>query len=589
MAGQLPTAKVYVANGRRVRLTAVPGLHATRVQAGDGAHAETAAYYTAPGEGEAIRFAVPGEDLVISGVYSADDAPGAGNGVALSHLASEGNGNGNGSSADTNGGARRWPVFRLGRDHLAVAGSRVIVGLAKGDAPARRLLAPALARLVGGAGYEIEPMFGTLVRVRIDPDADPFDVSAVLRRLPGVAFAEPDLVTLYSPLHPIDPGGPPPAPGAPRPRGAPGTRSPGAVMLTALAARPPAPNGGARLAAAVAANGGGGPPAERQPVLRTIRADEARSRLNGGLRKVVVAVLDGLVDAQHPDLERAITEMVDVLGPGGGTDAVGHATACAGLAAALPANGAGVRGVAAGCRLLPVRFARPTSDVLTSVSGAVGDAAQAIEKAWRRGAWVISLSWVFTPSDAIATAIERARTLGREGKGCVVVAAVGNDGGRVHFPANLSGVVAVGACNDRDEPKMRNSSDRQPDWSSCAGPEVWVAAPGVANFTTDVRGPGGLNHAETPEGDYFAEFRGTSSSTPLVAGAAALVLAANPSLTEAQVREVLRDHAQKVTTVPFDEHGHHARMGFGRVDVAAAVDAALAMARPGGEARCPQH
>jgi subtilisin family serine protease len=106
----------------------------------------------------------------------------------------------------------------------------------------------------------------------------------------------------------------------------------------------------------------------------------------------------------------------------------------------------------------------------------------------------------------------------------------------------------------------------------------------VENLTTDVSGPGGYRSG--PDGDYVPNFRGTSSSTPIVAGAAALVLSANPCLTEEQVRQILCSTAFKKTkTVPFVD-GHNERMGFGRVDVLAAVNEALKMRAAGGAVPC---
>ena len=96
-----------------------------------------------------------------------------------------------------------------------------------------------------------------------------------------------------------------------------------------------------------------------------------------------------------------------------------------------------------------------------------------------------------------------------------------------------------------------------------------VAAPGVHNLTTDISGTKGYNKEHN-----YTDFNGTSSSTPIVAGIAGLMLSANPLLTEKEVRNIIKQTADKVGHVPYDR-GHNHRMGFGRVNALKAVNAAL--------------
>lgn len=80
-------------------------------------------------------------------------------------------------------------------------------------------------------------------------------------------------------------------------------------------------------------------------------------------------------------------------------------------------------------------------------------------------------------------------------------------------------------------------------------------------------------------GAYCDDFGGTSSATPLVAGCAALVLSANASLSWEGVRHVLTSTAEKIDTNGRYTRGYSLRYGCGRVNAAAAVDAALARPR----------
>jgi hypothetical protein len=96
--------------------------------------------------------------------------------------------------------------------------------------------------------------------------------------------------------------------------------------------------------------------------------------------------------------------------------------------------------------------------------------------------------------------------------------------------------------------------------------------------------------------DHRNNFGGTSSATPLCAGAAALVLSANPALTYIEARQILRDTAVKFDLANVDPVGQwldangnpsvtsgqppvkSGWYGYGRVNVGAAVDAAITFA-----------
>ncbi|PSN75862.1 peptidase S8, partial [filamentous cyanobacterium CCP4] len=82
--------------------------------------------------------------------------------------------------------------------------------------------------------------------------------------------------------------------------------------------------------------------------------------------------------------------------------------------------------------------------------------------------------------------------------------------------------------------------------------------------------------------DYTNVFGGTSSSCPVVAGVAGLMLSVNPNLTARQVREILQATADKIvdrTSDPqlglqygtYNANGHSQWFGYGKVNAAAAV------------------
>jgi thermitase len=263
-----------------------------------------------------------------------------------------------------------------------------------------------------------------------------------------------------------------------------------------------------------------------------------------------VAVLDDGVDVTHPDLESIVGEQFDSFA---GEQPCPlphdrHGTGCAGLAAATPAAD-GMKGVASGATLLPVRVnftSTPGGDLVTSSSRI----RRGIEWAVAHNADVLCLSWSTEPSLSVRLALETAAKSGRKGKGCVVVCAAGNDGGRVAFPALLDSVIAV-AGTDANQALKRGS-----DWSSNFGPEVDVAAPGTQTFTTSMQGG-------------YQCVGGTSGAAAMVGGAAALCLRLNSALTAKEVRDLLIATSDLLPAGPAAPNG---KLKF--VDVEAAVKAA---------------
>jgi subtilisin-like proprotein convertase family protein len=247
----------------------------------------------------------------------------------------------------------------------------------------------------------------------------------------------------------------------------------------------------------------------------------------------------------------------------------GHGTACAGLAAATHNNDLGIKGIGGGCSIQAIRIAYSPSKGANWVTRNSW-IARAIDWSWRNGASVLSNSWGGgAPSTAITNAFERARTLGRQGKGCVLVVAAGNAAGPVDFPGELDTVLTVSASNEFDEFKTKTSRDGETWWGSNFGPPVDLAAPGVHNLTTDISGSDGYTS------NNYTDFNGTSSATPIVAGAAALLLSAEPDLTELEVRNRLKETADKVGAQPY-QNGRNDQFGSGRLNVFAALQTSQA-------------
>ncbi len=252
---------------------------------------------------------------------------------------------------------------------------------------------------------------------------------------------------------------------------------------------------------------------------------------------LVIAILDSGIDPTHPDLAGQLVPGWNFWDDNADThDVFGHGTEVAGVAAATTDNGTGIAGAAWGCALMPVR--------VTNLQGyaSVFSILQGVTWAVDQGARVINLSFEgIHSSAALASAFAYARS-----HGCLVVAAAGN-GGTYDASPDQPDLLSVAATD---------AGDRNPSWASY-GPYVDLAAPGVAIHTT-ARGGG------------TAAVSGTSFSSPLVAGIAALVLSAAPDLTPAETTSLLESTARDLGDPGSDDH-----FGAGLVDAAAAVTAAL--------------
>ncbi|MEG4859252.1 S8 family serine peptidase [Microcoleus sp. K1-B6] len=258
---------------------------------------------------------------------------------------------------------------------------------------------------------------------------------------------------------------------------------------------------------------------------------------------IVVAVIDTGVDYTHPDLDDNIWQNTGEIAENGidddgngyvddirGWDFVasdnnpmdldldGHGTHIAGAIAA-ERNDFGITGVAPNAKIMPVR-------VLPALgSGNPNNVATGIRYAADNGANVINLSLgnEFVPSNVINNAIEYANN-----KGSLVVMAAGNLGvEQPAYPARNADRwgIAVGSID------INGSMDYD---SNRAGSTAldYLVAPGVDIYST------------TPYSTYDT-LTGTSMATPHVAGVAALVLNANPTLTPAQVEYILTTTANR--------------------------------------------
>ncbi|MCC5598206.1 S8 family peptidase [Nostoc favosum] len=257
---------------------------------------------------------------------------------------------------------------------------------------------------------------------------------------------------------------------------------------------------------------------------------------------VVVAVLDTGVDYNHEDLKNNIwTNTKEIAGNGidddgnsyvddnygwnfsdknnNTLDNNGHGTHVSGTIAGEN-NNYGVTGIAYNAKIMPVKVLNESG------SGSYSSISKGIRYAVDNGANVINLSLGGASSNrTLESAIDYASS-----KGVIVVMAAGNDGdSSPDYPARYAykSGIAVGAVDKNNN--LADFSNR-----SGANEISYVTAPGVKVYSSVAN-------------NQYATYSGTSMAAPHVAGVVALMLSANPNLTDAQVRQIVAETAGNST------------------------------------------
>lgn len=274
---------------------------------------------------------------------------------------------------------------------------------------------------------------------------------------------------------------------------------------------------------------------------------------------ITVAVIDTGIEAKHPDLVNNVLPGLDVAQGGSGNgwgDTDGHGTGMAGLIAAHghgSNNGDGVLGIAPKAKIFPIR-----AQINAGGAGVPADVVngqmlyRALEEAINRGAKVVSISMKIPSGDQ---AVEIQRLIERSN--IVVVAAAGNTDAvnLLAAPANFLGVLAIGAVDQSGNIAKVSVQD----------PRIALSAPGV-----DIVSSGRIN---PQTGNQYRKGTGTSPSTAIVAGAAALLWSKNPQWTKQDVIRQL-----EATATDKGAPGQDEAYGFGIVDPLKALTTPLVAA-----------
>lgn len=300
--------------------------------------------------------------------------------------------------------------------------------------------------------------------------------------------------------------------------------------------------------------------------LPMINACEAWAYTKGN-RSIRVAIVDEGVDIHHPEFSNVsfihpydCYRNQEVLSTYGA-----HGTFIAGILAANH-NSQRIAGVAPNITIIPISHIQDVDS--TSCMGE--ELASGISYAVSHGADIINCSWGDKGglyyddlhNVLLEDALSQALTLGREGKGCIVVFASGNEGDNglpIDYPGSvMPEFLVVGSAR---------SDGRRAYHTSYMGDKLDVLAPGQDIMSTVLN-----NKYET----HF----GTSLAAPHVSGIAALILSINPDLTQKEVVNIIESTTQKVGILryaPKEDRPNgtwNEEMGYGLVDAYAAILAA---------------
>jgi len=270
--------------------------------------------------------------------------------------------------------------------------------------------------------------------------------------------------------------------------------------------------------------------------------------ISKGSSSIVVAVTDNAMYTSHADLtNKFTTNGYDVADSDGDVNPPAlnsdwdHGTHTSGLVGAETNNGTGMASIGFNTMVMPVKIGRNSDGALIAGFDGVIYAADYAAK-------VISMSWGSTQTSTYGQTVMNYAY----NKGCVLVAAAGNDGvGTMNYPAAYTNVIAVASST---------SSDKISSFSNY-GTWIDVTSPGSSiNSTTASDNPFG--------GGKYQYMDGTSMATPIVAGLCGLMLSVNPNLTPAQIETCLKQNCDNIDALNSSYIGY---MGSGRINAQKAL------------------
>lgn len=264
---------------------------------------------------------------------------------------------------------------------------------------------------------------------------------------------------------------------------------------------------------------------------------------------VTIAIADSGINASHADLaENILPGYCVVTDTTTTTDIFGHGTWCAGFAAAIGNNNSGIIGAAPMAKILPIRI---TTDSVSGVAD-LSNMMSGVIKAVEMGAKIISLSY---------------QIAGYEGAFASTIA----------YLADQDALLFVCAGNDGTESCGAHGENMlYVGGMDATNTRIYNYGVGL-----DLIGPASNLTSTHRNGTYsVGTLNGTSFSTPITAGVAALIRAKYPSLSSIDIRRILCESANDTLnggwTAGWDNYKGH-----GCLDAGAALSVASTWKRVG--------
>lgn len=278
---------------------------------------------------------------------------------------------------------------------------------------------------------------------------------------------------------------------------------------------------------------GDDPLAGKQTYLKQIHAEEAWDTVKENTA-LTIAIVDTGVDLNHPDLVSNLVPGVNLINSKRTPqDDNGHGTNVAGVVAAAGNNDMGITGILWKAHIMPIKALESDG------SGGEAKLAEGIRYAVDHGAKIVVLSLGLNKySTLMSETVKYA-----EEHDVLLVAATGNEGNSVKYPAAYSTVLAVGGM----------TAERVADPRSNKGMEIDLVAPWDV-FTTALGGS-------------YEYKDGTSMAAPQAAAVAALAWSRHPELKAYQIRQLLRQTAENLGSP-----GWNASTGYGLLRADRAVN-----------------
>ena len=292
---------------------------------------------------------------------------------------------------------------------------------------------------------------------------------------------------------------------------------------------------------------------------------------------IKVAIIDEGFEVSHPEIKDQIFATYNVMTgttdvSNTSTSTFSHGTAVAGVIASK------YLGVAPEAQLILINIDL-LDDYQSSSTLTEADLITAFQKAVDLGAQVINCSW----GGGTVSGILSAKIQELKDNNITVVFSAGNDSSNLDSDgttdeSELSSVIGVGASSVENDITSYSNYGSQIDLIAPAGGNTTDGLLGVLSL--DLTGTNGIN-TSTQLGlvNYNYSFvQGTSFSAPTVSGVVALLLAAKPTLTANEIRQILIDTADKVGTsngADYSVNNFDVKRAYGKINAGNAITEAL--------------